>query len=628
MRSPKTPPNQNLHPSSPMRSPKTPPNQNVKSYTWGNSPAQGSPALPTILGSQSIASMALKMKGGTIAVKMKEDFAGVAGKPTAEFSTCTPRSKPLSALAAQALDGVIMWRPDFFEPVELALMAPVTSCLRTSITQSSTFMLRAVMSQPMTTIGESKCFVYAERALHRADRQRHASTSMVVAAENYSAAIDRHGRLVIWGRPGWLEQNIAQLDASSLFPPLFLMASKAGAGKGKGLGGGKTFAPLDGMTSVTASRHAVFALTSEGHVMYAVTVRHPVSLQVKAIEMRPLKELTGIKVTQIATRYGQAYAVASNGSVYGWGIKSGDLNRPEHSCSMGFGDINTQLHPRQIPGFGSSIGCTPIRSVATGFVHAIFVSVFGEAYTLGQSKDGRLGITEADMDAASHQAYPGHIVKPAKVTFVGRPAPYIIAAAAGGHHSLFLASNGEVWGCGSARLGALPITTHETAIMQPRPLDKLACFCTSIAAGFSCSFFVGECGRGWFAGKARQTETPFQRPLDHRRGVPWQIPDLKQVVQVSVSMELSLYQWEHVLFARRDGSLFGWGHAGHGEFSTTLNEHSTNDSATSSLRPGIVVDNNRATQNFCNEVLPISKWLDNARNAASMVPSAVAVYRC
>jgi len=31
-------------------------------------------------------------------------------------------------------------------------------------------------------------------------------------------------------------------------------------------------------------------------------------------------------------------------------------------------------------------------------------------------------------------------------------------------------------------------------------------------------------------------------------------------------MELSLYQWEHVVFLHQDGSLSAWGHLGHGEF--------------------------------------------------------------
>jgi len=143
------------------------------------------------------------------------------------------------------------------------------------------------------------------------------------------------------------------------------------------------------ITSVSASRHAVFALTEDGALLYT-QVKRSSSYAIQEIELLPLKELEGVHVAQIATRFGQAFAVTNDGSVYAWGMKSGDPCQPAYTCSMGFGEISTLVHPTPLPCFGP--GSTPIRFVTVGVSHTIFVSVFGEVYTVGRNEFSKLGL--------------------------------------------------------------------------------------------------------------------------------------------------------------------------------------------------------------------------------------------
>jgi len=125
------------------------------------------------------------------------------------------------------------------------------------------------------------------------------------------------------------------------------------------------------------------------------------------------------------------------------------------------------------------------------------------------------------------------------------------------------------------------------------------CFCTSVAAGISLSFFVGECGEVYFSGTAQQTPWPFGRDPRADPAVPLRVPGLRQIEQVSVSMELSQFQWEHAVFVQQDGGLFAWGHMGHGEFGPK--GRASDSSLVARLRTG-------AAPGFCNRVVPVEHW--------------------
>lgn len=268
-------------------------------------------------------------------------------------------------------------------------------------------------------------------------------------------------------------------------------------------------------------------------------------------------------IAQVGTRFGQAFAVSTNGSVYAWGMPSGDMREATVlqasvplRCSMGFGEIASMMRPTPLPCFGSR-GCSthcPIRCVVVGASHTIFVSESGAVFTVGRNDSGQLGFRSDSED----------VLVPQRVCFPTEPAPSIVGAAAGAQHSLFLTSTGEVWGCGFSASGALPVTGSQKTV-DLTLLELLPCFCTSVAAGAKCSFFVSDRGEVYFAGQAIQSERPFNRPRSLESSIPWKIENLGRVSQVSVSMELPSFRWEHALFAHEDGSISGWGQQAHGE---------------------------------------------------------------
>eukprot|EP00933_Yihiella_yeosuensis_P004945 TRINITY_DN109358_c0_g1_i1.p1 TRINITY_DN109358_c0_g1~~TRINITY_DN109358_c0_g1_i1.p1 ORF type:complete len:369 (+),score=23.04 TRINITY_DN109358_c0_g1_i1:137-1108(+) len=277
---------------------------------------------------------------------------------------------------------------------------------------------------------------------------------------------------------------------------------------------------------------------------------------VKAVEIHPLSELVGIPCSSLTTRFGQAFAVARDGRVFAWGLRSGDPNRPRQSCSMGFGQIITQLSPLALPSFGP---CSiPVRSIATGVSHTIFISLAGSAYAVGRADHGKLGLGMINAQ----------VLFPKRIVF-GQDL-FIVSAAAGAKHSLFVTSTGQVWGCGSNNDGQLPIQyrTQRSDCIAYLPIHcpEINFFCTSVAAGVSSSLYVSEIGQVYYTGTARQTDQPFNRNPRAACWWPHRIPDLRNVVEVSLSMELSAFRWEHATFRCRDGSTYCWGHYGHGEF--------------------------------------------------------------
>jgi alpha-tubulin suppressor-like RCC1 family protein len=199
------------------------------------------------------------------------------------------------------------------------------------------------------------------------------------------------------------------------------------------------------LLSVAVSRHAVLALNAEGMLLYAQVKRGCLSTP-GIVELRPLTELEGMQFREIATRFGQAFAINDAGEVYAWGMRSGDSTRQDLACSMGFGDVRTQLTPAPLPAFGP--GRARIWQVACGITHTLFLSIEGEVFGVGRNDYGKLGMGHARL----------HVLHPDKMerSTTAPPVP-VRGVAAGAQHSLVVAANGSVWGCGAAQQGSLPM---------------------------------------------------------------------------------------------------------------------------------------------------------------------------
>jgi len=514
-------------------------------------------------------------------------------------------------LALTGVEAAILWVPGLLSAQELALLSACAASVSVACSTSCALQLRTAASRLLLPCVDAHC-MRSERFLHRMQRQVAGLRATCIAAENYSAGINADGQLLIWGRPGWMEVRASQnpeaqqsphwpalqpqivapaVEQKSASPSSF--SPSIALHDGNGGGGGQRIITL------AASRHAVFALTEEGTLMYA-KVQWRSDHTVRVVELYPLSELADVRIASISTRYGQAFAVTTDGEVYAWGKRSGDGDKPEHSCSMGFGHVSTLLRPTRLPCFGRSTHKTPIRSVATGVSHTLFVTFSGEVFSLGRMENGKLGIGLPP----SCRKGAKQILTPRKIHFGDREAPHIVFAAAGARHSLFMAASGNVWGCGMNKTGALPTSDPGDAcknIWQPVLMDKIDAFCVSLAAGISCSFFVAEIGCVFFTGTARQTPRPFGRKAAADPRDPRKVPGLQMVEQVTVSMELCDYQWEHAIFVQEGGNLFGWGHLGHGEF-----QPSSQPLRLRSRREDPVKPQQPLTVGFCGSVVPLA----------------------
>ena len=100
----------------------------------------------------------------------------------------------------------------------------------------------------------------------------------------------------------------------------------------------------------------------------------------------------------------------------------------------------------------------PIHFMDCGNFHSVVIDDKQVCYTFGSNLSGQLGV--------STETFPGAGVPPQKL----KSLPPIVEVSAGWHHSLFLAEDGSVWGCGKNRFGTLGMG-DSSAIS---PLTKLA----------------------------------------------------------------------------------------------------------------------------------------------------------
>lgn len=444
---------------------------------------------------------------------------------------------------------------------ELPFLVMVCSDLDTMVAEACAQQLHLARTRSVVT-GEAR-FARLERQLHRVRRQSAALLPSSTAAENYSVAVDEHGKMFVWGRPGWLEER-GRDPNDPKWPPISWpkQALMPVARNGRR-------PPTPKFLAAVASRHAILCLSTEGRLYFAQVVRSA-SGYAESIDVHVLSEVKEKRMVNLSTRFGQAFAVSDTGEVFAWGLPSGAPERPHLKCSMGFGKIATCLRPTALPCFGS--GRTPIRCVSAGVTHTLFVSIFGEVYSVGCSRHGKLGLgVRKDLEK--------QVLVPRKVHFSSHPSPVILTAAAGLRHSLLMSISGEVWGFGcndegqlstSKRSAGTASAVSSRTLWQPVQLDWLPFFVTGLAAGSWSSFFVTDlgdvyyCGSSIYLGKKNRC---FGRPGSWEKELLMKIPFLRRIVEVSISMELSsAHKWEHVLFKDEKGSLLGWGHCGHSEF--------------------------------------------------------------
>lgn len=180
-----------------------------------------------------------------------------------------------------------------------------------------------------------------------------------------------------------------------------------------------------------------------------------------------------------------------------------------------------------------------VVAVGAGYRHSLFLKSDGSAWGMGFNNDGELGIGNTNS-----------VNQPALIIPNGVSA---ISTGCGGYHSLFLKSDGSVWGTGYNGFGALGDGTYTNSIV---PKQIIAGGVTAIAAGGSHSLFLKSDGSLWATGDNFYGQLG-DGTFNSKTNNPEQI--------VSSGVVAIATGYSHSLFLKSDGSLWGMGYRGAGQ---------------------------------------------------------------
>ena len=162
-----------------------------------------------------------------------------------------------------------------------------------------------------------------------------------------------------------------------------------------------------------------------------------------------------------------------DGSLWGMGFNGfGEL---------GDGTTNNAYYPKQILTNG-------VIAIAAGSYHSLFIMGDGSLWSMGKNDCGELGNGVFNLAAPYGTNLPQKVV-----------AGNVVAIAAGGGHSLFIKSDGSMWGMGRDAEGELGDGDYNYAnVNQPEPI--ISSNVTAISAGLEHSLFCMNDGSLWAMG--------------------------------------------------------------------------------------------------------------------------------
>ncbi|XP_071875024.1 uncharacterized protein isoform X2 [Bombus fervidus] len=189
--------------------------------------------------------------------------------------------------------------------------------------------------------------------------------------------------------------------------------------------------------------------------------------------------LSGPKIVQIAAGSHHSLALTSDGGVFAWGSNlEGQLGLSDVS---GLVNKPTKVHVPE-----------PVKQISAGYYHSTFLTESGLVYVCGESESGKLGI-----DASfSTQVAPKQMQLPS-------PAVHV---ACGGHHTVVLAENGNLYCTGSNSSGQLGLGSNLSELHIPKLLPRGMLrneTITRISCGESHTAVVTESGKLYTCGDGR-----------------------------------------------------------------------------------------------------------------------------
>ncbi|XP_012530772.1 X-linked retinitis pigmentosa GTPase regulator [Monomorium pharaonis] len=189
--------------------------------------------------------------------------------------------------------------------------------------------------------------------------------------------------------------------------------------------------------------------------------------------------LAGPRIVQIAAGSHHSMVLTSDGGVVVWGSNL--------EGQLGLSGISGLVYePTKVP------IPEPVKEISAGYYHSVFLTESGLVYVCGESESGKLGINSN----FSSQVAPKQMQLPA-------PALHV---ACGGHHTLILAENGNIYCSGSNASGQLGMGTNVNEVHTPKLLPRGAVQdekIVKIACGESHSAILTESGKLFTCGDGR-----------------------------------------------------------------------------------------------------------------------------
>jgi len=223
-------------------------------------------------------------------------------------------------------------------------------------------------------------------------------------------------------------------------------------------------------------------------------------------------------------------AIRSDGSLFTWGSNA--------NTALGYASSSPQLEPKQV-------NTTKFTQVSAGYDHALAIDVNGSLWSWGNGSSGKLG-------QGSESNHP----TPTLVNFdngAGSPGAWK-AISAGINHSVAIASDGSLWGWGSAGLTGDGTTTSRSVPTQVMPGYTWK----SVSAGYDYTLALRSDDTLWAWGE----NGPYGQLGNG--GVNTVLPAPVQVIgnwrAASAGRGLTTGT-AHSLAIGVDGRLYGWGYS-------------------------------------------------------------------
>jgi alpha-tubulin suppressor-like RCC1 family protein len=234
-------------------------------------------------------------------------------------------------------------------------------------------------------------------------------------------------------------------------------------------------------------------------------------------------------VTKISAEWEHSLFLKSNGSLWATGYN--------YFGQLGDGTYGGTYAMTNFP---EQIVASNVTAIAAGYDHSLFLKSDGSLWAMGDNQDGELG--DNTTDSGNYNTN-----RPERIVASG-----VTAVAAGQYFSLFLKSNGSLWGMGLNQYGQLGNGTYNTATS---PVQILAGNVTAIAAGWYHSLFLKSDGSLWAMG--------FNHYGQLGDGTYNNTNAPEMIVASNVTAIAGGY-W-HSLFLKNDGSLWAMGENGNGQ---------------------------------------------------------------